>query len=198
VSSISSNRASCSLPAPFKEPPHSAGRFSACSPCPSCSCWQWQQRRQRSRRTHPPDRLRSQIEQDQTVVANLIKRANEAPIDQRSAATALADFMVQQAGTLDNSANVYKAMTFSDPNLRQALQSAASGTASIASGARQAATGLRASNTASFSSGTSQINRGVESLGSAVDQYNAYLKARPQSSTTDLLRIADGPLQLAG
>lgn len=142
-----------------------------------------------------PDRLRAQIDRDQTALSALIKRVSDTPpAGLGSDLSSLADALQSGASTFETSEGAYRGMTFQDPTLREAHQLASSAAASVAVGARQAAGGLRSLNEAGYRSGINEVNAGARSLEQAVDRYNAYAQAHPSRSAT-VADWADGPLR---
>src|SRR5437764_1269239 len=86
-----------------------------------------------------PDTLRAQIDKDQMALADLVKRVNNSPTNQRTEVSALADALTSRAATFDASVTTYRGMAFGDPDLNEAHRLATSAVISVAGGSRQAA-----------------------------------------------------------
>jgi Zn-dependent protease with chaperone function len=126
------------------------------------------------------DRLRSQIEKDQSAFSRLARSVNDAPLNTMSEALTLASVLERAASDFEASAQVYRGLAGGGPAAPMASL-CAEGVTEIAAGARSAAASLRSGSNSGFQIAQNRINSGRQRLSLAIDQYNAYIKAHPSS-----------------
>jgi len=140
------------------------------------------------------DRLRSQIEKDQAAFNRVVKAVNDAPLNTRSDAVALAGTLDGAASDFDASAQNYRSLA-KNSSIAAIANSAGQGASDIAAGARSGAAALRNGDGTGFQTAQSRMNTGGQSLSRAVDQYNAYIKAHPSGSSV-FGGLGESPLEL--